>query len=193
MTAQYEAGMAEVARLTQQAEEVRVAGLRGRIDHMVESDGERRAKVLRAEAEALALATIALPGAPAHVPPYRPGNPTLVTFQPALEAPQSSEGPLFWKLFGVFATEEERDTFLARFPKSAGVKATTLGAADRSYPAVRAQANLYADGVNKGINETGLKRYRTIVRIAPELPWKTSFLNSYPTRAAFEAALPEES
>jgi hypothetical protein len=111
-------------------------------------------------------------------------------FRPALEATMSSDGrPQGWSLFGAFANAAERDAFIARFPKSAGIKATTLSTTGAVFAAAAAQGNLRPNGVNDGINEAGLRRYRRIVEIAPELPWKTTFSNSYSSRKAFEEAV----
>lgn len=46
-----------------------------------------------------------------------------------------------------------------------------------------------ADGVNKGANETGIKRLRKFLEIAGSLNWKTQALNSYETLDAFLASL----
>ena len=187
----YETLMAESHRLRIEAEKVRTSGIRSRVDPMVESEAERTdAPTIRRQADRAFLDALTSPDRQPHVPAYSPTQPTLVTFQPSLEATYGPEGePQRWNLYGVFETAEERDAFIARFPKSAGVRRSTLSSAEGSFPAAAAQGNLWADGVNKGVNETGLKRYRTIARIAPELPWKSTFLNAFPTRAAFEAAL----
>jgi hypothetical protein len=103
--------------------------------------------------------------------------------------------------FGDLTREQAREiaqAFAAHFPKSAGVRATSLGGADydwdehgkivsgsgrnwvSAYLTFRVQ--LRADGVNKGVNETGVKRYRALRRHAERLgytvEWTTPFANS---------------
>ena len=118
------------------------------------------------------------------------------TFSTRTGAPQS------FGLMAAFATDEERDAFIARFPKSAKVRPGSLntytgtpGQADYvgsiRLPTATATATLTPDGVNKGANESGLRRVRTILRVAPDLPWRATFGNSYPTRGAFLAAIEE--
>lgn len=109
--------------------------------------------------------------------------------------------PQRFDLFGAFATEAERDEWLARFPKGAKVRAGTLGTGDPGarypepgyrviLPTITATVKLSADDVNRGVNETGLRRVRAILKIEG-LRWKATFSNSYATREAFIAAIEE--
>lgn len=75
-------------------------------------------------------------------------------------------GPRSWEVSIYFATEAERDEFLAKFPKSVKARATSLSTylRDGTYtpfviPGVHAYGKVAADGVNGGVNETGNKRY----------------------------------
>lgn len=93
------------------------------------------------------------------------------------------------------ATREEAEADLDYFPKSAkfGVTRVTRGPGD-AYFQIQTRANLAANGVNGGVNETGVKRYRTVVRNAECLGivWQGDeyvYVNSYLTREEFEAAL----
>lgn len=100
-------------------------------------------------------------------------------------------------LSATVATEEEARAIAARFPKSAGIKATTLtshnGGATLVQGYLRMGVRLVSDGVNGGVNETGLRRYRSFRRAAEKLgldvEYTTPYSNSYATEAAFEAAI----
>ena len=61
------------------------------------------------------------------------------------------------------ATHEDAKAFAATFPKSWGVKATTLAGDDEHKGIVVFHVQLHADGVNKGVNERGLWRLRKIL------------------------------
>lgn len=96
------------------------------------------------------------------------------------------------------ATEAEALADLDFFPKSAKftMDRVTFVREGRHgfYYQIQTQANLAADGVNKGVNETGVKRYRTVVRNAEcmGIVWQGSevvYPNSYLSREEFEAAL----
>lgn len=104
-----------------------------------------------------------------------------------------------------YPTREDAEAFVALFPKSTKFRITFCdtpvtpgvydGAHTRTWSAVSATV-LAADDVNGGINETGVKRYRsTIARAAKAgvaVEWgfggRAAF-NAYPTREAFDAAI----
>lgn len=95
------------------------------------------------------------------------------------------------------ATREEAEALLALFPKSAKGRVTHVSGFN--LPAegvfvVKFEARLAADGVNGGTNETGVRRYRSIIRSAAKAGLAVDFcearaLNTYPTRERFESAL----
>lgn len=61
----------------------------------------------------------------------------------------------------VFETVEQCQAYIASFPKAVGkIYATSIRgvAYDREYPLARFEILIKADGVNGGVNETGLKR-----------------------------------
>lgn len=98
----------------------------------------------------------------------------------------------------ILDTPEAAVEFVARFPKSAKLRATTLGTYDDAgnftLGYVSHRINLRSDGVNGGVNETGIKRYRSILKAAEKAGIRvefkgTGFLNSYPTQADLNAAL----
>ena len=80
-------------------------------------------------------------------------------------------------------------------PKFVGLKAGSLSYAGEAGMSgyVSFNANLLADKVNGGINETGLKRYRALVRVARakgiEVEWRGRWANSYESQAALDEAL----
>lgn len=85
-----------------------------------------------------------------------------------------------------------------QFPKSCGMRANTLHTYDESGESVMrghlsARGDLVADGANHGRNETGIRRYRAILRAAAKLglavEYRAEYRSSYPTREAFEAAI----
>jgi hypothetical protein len=81
-----------------------------------------------------------------------------------------------------FTTNEERDAFVALFPKSVKVVATTLSGLVIDQPYATIQVALHADAVNGGVNETGIKRLRKFIAVATangfELNFKQYFKNS---------------
>jgi hypothetical protein len=121
-------------------------------------------------------------------------------WMPAVSATYSTRdgAPQSFDLFGAFATEAERDEWLARFPKSAKVRPGTLSTHAGQYgqpgfvrlvlPTISATVKLTGDGVNRGVNETGLRRVRAILKVAG-LRWRGSDSNAYGTRAEFEEAI----
>lgn len=76
--------------------------------------------------------------------------------------------PQCLSLYARFETVEQAQAAAALFPKSCRVRVSTLSGcgADRSITlhTIGVDIWLNADGVNKGVNETGIKRYRSIMR-----------------------------
>lgn len=108
------------------------------------------------------------------------------------QIPQMVEGRM------TFPTRPDAEAFVARFPKSLRLQATTLSYHDGvSYGAtcgyVKFHADLIPSRTNMGINEAGLKRYwslrRHLGRNLIDIEWAPKFLNSYQTEAAFHAAV----
>lgn len=92
------------------------------------------------------------------------------------------------------------EALAAEFPKSAKVKVVTLSThtpGDFSdafdVPTLRFRADLRSNGVNGGVNETGLRRYRslrrTIEKLGLAVEWTATSNNSYATEADFESAV----
>lgn len=73
------------------------------------------------------------------------------------------------------------DTVAARFPKYVGVKSATNS--------LWFEVHFNADGVNKGRNETGIKRVRKFLELAGEINWTCRALNGYKTLEDFLAAI----
>jgi len=92
------------------------------------------------------------------------------------------------------ASREAAEADLDFFPKMTKFVVARVGffqdGQSGHYFQIRTSAALAANGVNGGVNETGVKRYRAVVRNAPVVAWKgDEFVNNYSTRDAFEAAL----
>ncbi|GIH07512.1 hypothetical protein Rhe02_55790 [Rhizocola hellebori] len=95
-----------------------------------------------------------------------------------------------------FATLEQAQQFAALFPKTAKLTTVTCYDPSRGTKTGIAEnySNLTADGSNGGVNETAIRRYRTLVKAAAKLgitvAWyadpRTS--NAYQTREEFERA-----
>lgn len=121
----------------------------------------------------------------------------------------SSQGPTVPQQVEIeidFGTDEAaaRD-FAAKLPKSYGMDVSRCGHLDGSpatYRITNRRIILAANGVNGGVNETGVKRYRAIARKFDALGVALNFdlrnfyrpnelraVNQYGTREAFEAAI----
>ena len=77
---------------------------------------------------------------------------------------------------------------LALFPKSAGLKLGTISSPDEpSRPYISGYASFTANGVNGGVNETGVKRFKAIVKAAQKagipIVMDQTFQNSFETLA----------
>lgn len=117
----------------------------------------------------------------------------------------SNEGPTAVqniRLDARFETREQAEAAAALFPKACRIKVyalgtyTGLGTPDyRTFTlyTIHTDIRLNADRVNGGKNETGIKRYRSIMRAAERaglaVEWLSFSGNSYATQADFEAAL----
>lgn len=96
-----------------------------------------------------------------------------------------------------FDTEAEAEAFAAQFPKSHKFRAGEVtNWRDRSSTGVaRSSTKLAADDINGGANETGIKRYRSILRKAEQLGVAVEYndpgtvSNVYRTRDDFHAAI----
>lgn len=95
----------------------------------------------------------------------------------------------------VLPTREDAIAFVAQFPRSTGLRATTLSSADGTYGYVTGSARLWADGVNGGRNEAGIKRLRSTLKAANKLGipvvYRAWWGNSYPDMDEFEAKIGE--
>ncbi len=111
--------------------------------------------------------------------------------------PQRIEAKLAYQDFDLM---DDRDAAIKlsreiadQFPKSLKVKPSLLHTTGGYKPFVQLVANLTANGVNGGINETGLRRYRSFRKNAEklgiEIEWAPAFRNSYPTEQQFERAV----
>lgn len=91
-------------------------------------------------------------------------------------------------------TVEQARELAAQFPASTRVRAATLYTRDRGDRGIVRVCIGLSSNRNRGeVNETGLRRYRAIVKRAEQLgievEWRAQFVNSYPTREAFELAV----
>jgi hypothetical protein len=93
-------------------------------------------------------------------------------------------------------TREQADAIAAQFTKSAkmiAAEVTDPFGPRRHYAVVHSYADLAANSVNRGVNETGVKRYHSVCRQLAKLgytiEWTTPYINSYATQADFEAAI----
>ena len=94
----------------------------------------------------------------------------------------------------MYLTAAEAEAYAAQFPKSWGIRGGSISGAGEytGYVDIN-QVNLTSNNANKGINETGLKRLRTILAglaargITPT--YTTPYGNSYRSEAEFWAAI----
>ena len=117
--------------------------------------------------------------------------------------------PKFWDVAAYFGTVAEREEVLAWFPKSYGLRPSTLstmrpgeivdGYRDRDprtwtlLPSITGHAKLWSDGVNGGRNETGIKRLHKILAVAERhgmtVEVRKAARNGYETLADLLAAI----
>ena len=81
-----------------------------------------------------------------------------------------------------FLSKDHAEAFVATMPKY--VKAKVYGDGQ-----VSLRIDFFADDVNKGKNETGMKRLNAFLAAAGELVWETSFINAYTSLEEFQANL----
>lgn len=117
-----------------------------------------------------------------------------------IEAHHRNGQPAFVEFMHITSLEEAQE-IAARFPKSLKVRGTTHTAWVREGAEMRrldggcviARISLAPNKTTGERNETGIKRYRSIVRhldrMGIELEWGTMYTTSYATREQFEAAL----
>ena len=77
---------------------------------------------------------------------------------------------------------------LALFPKSVGLKLSTCDKVNGvTVPWISGHANFRANGVNGGVNEAGVKRFKSLIKAANkagiEIVMNPSFVGSYATLA----------
>jgi hypothetical protein len=115
------------------------------------------------------------------------------------------DAPSFFDASMTFDDHTTATETVAKFPKSAKVRLGDLSTFDYDIyeatgkyvnihlPYASTRAVLHANGVNGGKNETGIRRYRTVVASAEkagiEIVWRDDASNAYPTREAFEKAV----
>ena len=97
-----------------------------------------------------------------------------------------------------FATMEEAEEFAGLFPKSARMNAHRVSSSRGDYYRTGVTIDLHSNGVNGGVNETGIKRIATIRKAAAKAGMTTTFgtatefanaVNEYATEAEFDAAI----
>ena len=109
------------------------------------------------------------------------------------------EAPIRWEFASAdFASREDAEALMATMPKAlkAWVASCYHQHGVTTY-SVHAKANLAADDVNGGVNETGVRRYWTLTRWAAKTSTPITFdggysevvANAYQDRATFEAAI----
>lgn len=106
--------------------------------------------------------------------------------------------PAFLTVTAEVDTEEQAIRIATEFPKSVGLKGMGIRRADgygsRWCGYLRLTVNLFANDANGGVNEVGLRRYRTFrkhaARLGHEVIWATDHsINHYPTEKSFEDAI----
>ncbi len=106
----------------------------------------------------------------------------------------------YFDISAFFPNDEAAEAFEALFPKSVKVKRSTFSQSVRENgqyvgttitPTRSVYANLAADGVNGGRNETGIRRVRRALKVLADngidFIWATPYSSNFPTFEAFEA------
>jgi len=90
-------------------------------------------------------------------------------------------------------TKTEAEVIAQAFPKASKATVVTASGPWKGYRYfVQSWGKLTSDDVNRGKNETAIARYRKTIAIIDRFftsTWQAPFLNSYPSRAEFEATL----
>jgi hypothetical protein len=90
-------------------------------------------------------------------------------------------------------TKAEAEVIAQAFPGASKVTVVTISGPWKGYRYfVQSSGKLASDDVNLGKNETAIARYKKTMAIIDRFftsTWRTSFLNSYPSRADLEAVL----
>jgi hypothetical protein len=89
-------------------------------------------------------------------------------------------------------TLEQAQELAAQFPKACKVRACAVTGTRGRWGMADVRISLRSNGVNKGINETGQRRYRAVRRACEKLGITLDYVapygNCYATLAEFEAA-----
>lgn len=100
-------------------------------------------------------------------------------------------GTGYWATWAILPTDIE--VIMSKFPKSAGLKRTTLTRpinndylnGSETVPYISGYADFRKNGVNGGVNEAGIKRIRTLLKAAEKagisVMYQATCTNSIPT------------
>lgn len=101
--------------------------------------------------------------------------------------------PLSAEVRGAVADLETAQAIVALFPKSVGIKASGLTGSTEGTGFISFRVQLLADDVNKGRNETGIKRLTRLLAVAEKhglaIEFDAPYSNSYLTLADAQAAI----
>lgn len=119
---------------------------------------------------------------------------TTLTLSATYVTSQGKQYPASIYVSAALPTRQDADALVARFPKSVKLYAADLNGDPLNTARVRATIDLLGTTANGGVNETGLKRYRSILKSAAKLGITVDFkahgcAPSYPTQEALEAAI----
>lgn len=121
----------------------------------------------------------------------------MITFQ--IDATYNSETgtPQMVKATGRVATPELAREIAAAFPKATKIRGGAISTSTGKEGYINLYAELTPNGSNRGVNETGLKRFRSFLKAAERLghtvEYRAVFSNSYESMADFNDALVEAS
>lgn len=105
----------------------------------------------------------------------------------------SEAEPMMIEVSSIVATADVARDLAAQFPKSVKLRGGGISGCSEGSGYISLLVDLRPNGSNGGINETGLRRYRsfrkTCAKLGLETAWGSRSRNSYPTEAALEAAL----
>lgn len=110
-----------------------------------------------------------------------------------IEAWHTNNKPSGIRVMCVFATLADAEAVASTMPKMVKARTRRLFGSDAGTGFLDVMVDLCKNGVNGGVNESGIKRYRQLCKWCDAnghtVEYRPSFKNSYPSLAELDAAI----